>query len=207
MFLLVHARPRQLLGTMLRHLLGRTHNHRILPRQRHLRVLQRLQPQLHFRCPRRRGKSCLANYWAPKSILFLLDLEYPQLPGVYIRRKMTHRISGIYLQTLHSTPQQVSRPTRTERYKVPLLSIRVCTRCSYENILLQLARLRSVHVGLAKSYGNIMTARSRAQHELAMSMIELDLAEKRRIIADSQLDRAREGALGIDYVQPSAQPP
>lgn len=76
-----------------------------------------------------------------------------------------------------------------------------------KNNLLQLARLRSVRVGLAKSYGGIMTARSRAQHELAISMIELDLAEKRRIIADAQLDRAREGALGIDYVQPSAQPP
>lgn len=46
----------------------------------------------------------------------------------------------------------------------------------------------------------------RAIHELAMASLDLAAAQKRRINADAQLEKARAGVLGIDYVHVDSPP-
>lgn len=56
------------------------------------------------------------------------------------------------------------------------------------------ARLIEEHAQLAR-------ATRRAIHELDIATIDLHAAEQRRQIADTQLEHAKAGQLGIDYVQ------
>ncbi|KAF9262133.1 hypothetical protein L218DRAFT_960533 [Marasmius fiardii PR-910] len=51
-----------------------------------------------------------------------------------------------------------------------------------------------------REYKNIYRAARRALHEFDLSMIELKASEERRKATNHQLDLAREGTLGIDYV-------
>lgn len=48
-------------------------------------------------------------------------------------------------------------------------------------------------------YGETLKAARKALHEQEMAEIELAAARMRREIADSQLEKARVGSLGIDY--------
>jgi len=68
----------------------------------------------------------------------------------------------------------------------------------------ELLRLRPHRMHLSTKYLDISKGARRALHELEMAMIDLRAAEQRRIVADEQLQKAREGTLGIDYV-PSAR--
>lgn len=65
----------------------------------------------------------------------------------------------------------------------------------------QIARLRAHRTQLTLEYVNVTRARSRALHELDMASIDLKAAEKRRTIADAQFEKARFGALGVDFVR------
>lgn len=61
---------------------------------------------------------------------------------------------------------------------------------------------RNVHaegVRLAAEYAAHSKAVKRALHELEMASMELELAERRRAVADAQLEKARIGQLGIEY--------
>ena len=44
-----------------------------------------------------------------------------------------------------------------------------------------------------------MQAKQRALFELEMASIDLQGAEKRRAVADAQFEKARFGALGVDF--------
>lgn len=52
---------------------------------------------------------------------------------------------------------------------------------------------------LTTEYAAISNGKQRALHELDLASRDLKLAEQRRAVADSQLEKARAGALGIDY--------
>lgn len=64
----------------------------------------------------------------------------------------------------------------------------------------QIARLRAQRANLTSEYANVSKATRRALHELEMASFDLRTAEKRRKLADTHLDMARMGVLGIDYV-------
>ena len=48
-------------------------------------------------------------------------------------------------------------------------------------------------------YGETLKAARKAMHEQEMTEIELAAAKMRREVADSQVEKARFGLLGIDY--------
>ena len=48
-------------------------------------------------------------------------------------------------------------------------------------------------------YGETLKAARKAMHEQEMAEIELAAAKMRREVADSQLERARLGLLGVEY--------
>lgn len=48
-------------------------------------------------------------------------------------------------------------------------------------------------------YGETLKATRKATHEQEMAEIELGAAKMRREVADSQLEKARLGLLGIDF--------
>ncbi|EPQ58402.1 hypothetical protein GLOTRDRAFT_98973 [Gloeophyllum trabeum ATCC 11539] len=56
---------------------------------------------------------------------------------------------------------------------------------------------------LVKEYAELNRTSRRALHELEISSFDLKLAEERRKVADAQLEKAKVGALGIDYVKSS----
>ncbi|KAH8108180.1 hypothetical protein BXZ70DRAFT_44081 [Cristinia sonorae] len=64
------------------------------------------------------------------------------------------------------------------------------------------ARLRGARTAFIKEYSTIHREQQRILHELTLATFDLDLADKRRSITTAQLDKARVGALGIDYVHP-----
>lgn len=53
---------------------------------------------------------------------------------------------------------------------------------------------------LTQEHEPIAQATRRAFHELSMASLDLAAAQKRRINASAQLEKARAGVLGIDYV-------
>jgi hypothetical protein len=61
--------------------------------------------------------------------------------------------------------------------------------------MLQLQRAR-----LSSDYLNIIRSTKRAHHEMDITAIDLRAAEMRRKVADGQMEKAKAGALGIDYV-------
>lgn len=64
-----------------------------------------------------------------------------------------------------------------------------------------MVRLQAHRAHLASEYTQRATGNRRALHELELSTIDLRAAELRRKVADSQCEKARNGVLGIDYVQ------
>ncbi|CCM06233.1 uncharacterized protein FIBRA_08479 [Fibroporia radiculosa] len=65
----------------------------------------------------------------------------------------------------------------------------------------ELDQLRRNRMHLATNYQNLQKTARRALHELDMSTIELNAATARRIMSGEQLEKARGGQLGIDYVR------
>ncbi|GBE82355.1 hypothetical protein SCP_0407390 [Sparassis crispa] len=65
----------------------------------------------------------------------------------------------------------------------------------------EIARLRSQRTHLAAEYAALSRATKRTLHELKMASTELRFAERRRALADAQLEKARAGILGIDYTR------
>ncbi|EMD38489.1 hypothetical protein CERSUDRAFT_82755 [Gelatoporia subvermispora B] len=68
-------------------------------------------------------------------------------------------------------------------------------------IELELARIQSHHASLAAAHETSVKATRRALFEVELANMDLRLAEARRSIADAQVEKARAGVLGIDYVQ------
>lgn len=66
----------------------------------------------------------------------------------------------------------------------------------------QIARLRSARTRLATEFSVVSRNEHRLLHELTMSTLDLSMAEQRRVVASAQLDKARSGVLGMDYVHP-----
>jgi hypothetical protein len=64
----------------------------------------------------------------------------------------------------------------------------------------QLAAAKARRISIAADCAQATAASRRAVHELDMAVLDLRLAEQRRRIADDQLERAKNGALGIEYV-------
>lgn len=64
----------------------------------------------------------------------------------------------------------------------------------------EILRAQARYAQLATEYESIDMAKRRALHELDMASLELKLAVERRIKADAQVEKARAGVLGIDYV-------
>ncbi|KAI0079991.1 hypothetical protein K474DRAFT_1705240 [Panus rudis PR-1116 ss-1] len=71
----------------------------------------------------------------------------------------------------------------------------------------ELANLKAQKLRLQTEYATLAKASKRALHELDLASIDLRLAEQRRMVADAQLDKARAGQLGIDYVRPITSAP
>ncbi|KAF8078115.1 hypothetical protein FPV67DRAFT_1464230 [Lyophyllum atratum] len=63
----------------------------------------------------------------------------------------------------------------------------------------EIARLQVHRAHLASEYTQLAKGNRRALHELDLSTIDLRAAELRRKVADIQYQKARNGALGIDY--------
>ena len=59
---------------------------------------------------------------------------------------------------------------------------------------------------LADEYEVSAREKRRAIHELELSTIELRAAETRRMVADAQLEKARQGVLGIDAEKSNTDP-
>ncbi|KDQ60642.1 hypothetical protein JAAARDRAFT_31606 [Jaapia argillacea MUCL 33604] len=66
----------------------------------------------------------------------------------------------------------------------------------------EIALLRAHRIHLASERAQITLSARKAMHELEFSNLDLKLAESRRKIADIQFQKAKAGALGIDYVKP-----
>lgn len=67
-------------------------------------------------------------------------------------------------------------------------------------------RLRTHHAHITAEATAIEKSTRRAMHELGMAAIDLRLAERKREAAVRQVELARAGVLGIDYVPPTAAP-
>jgi len=70
---------------------------------------------------------------------------------------------------------------------------------------IELVRLRTVRARLAGEFSTISSKERRLQHELTLSTLDLSMMEQRHAIASAQLDKARAGVLGIDYVHSPAK--
>ncbi|KAI0374765.1 hypothetical protein BV20DRAFT_960925 [Pilatotrama ljubarskyi] len=64
----------------------------------------------------------------------------------------------------------------------------------------EIARIRAHRTHLEAEYVQIAAATRRAMFEYEFSTIDLKMAEKRRELADSALEKARLGILGSEYV-------
>jgi len=64
----------------------------------------------------------------------------------------------------------------------------------------EIARAQQQRATLRAEYVQISKATRRAVHELEMASFDLHAAENRRKLANSHLEMARAGVLGIDYV-------
>jgi len=62
----------------------------------------------------------------------------------------------------------------------------------------EIARVQAHRAHLASDYVQVAKATRRALHELDLAAIDLRAAENRRKVADSQVEKARAGVLGID---------
>lgn len=65
---------------------------------------------------------------------------------------------------------------------------------------MQIARLRAHRVHLTLEHEPIAQDARRALHELEIASIDLTAAQNRREMAGAQLEKARAGVLGVDYV-------
>jgi hypothetical protein len=65
---------------------------------------------------------------------------------------------------------------------------------------IQIARVQVHRAHLTSEYTHIAKATRRALHELEMASLDLRAAENRRKLADSHVEKARLGVLGIDYL-------
>lgn len=66
--------------------------------------------------------------------------------------------------------------------------------------ILQLSQLQSHRAHLVSEYTQLGKGTRRALHELDTATIDLRAAELRRRVADVQYEKARNGALGVDYM-------
>lgn len=64
----------------------------------------------------------------------------------------------------------------------------------------EIARVQALRAHITSEYNQTAKASKRARHELEMAAIDLRAAELRRKVADSQLEQARAGALGVDAI-------
>ncbi|KAI0646932.1 hypothetical protein C8Q79DRAFT_1009089 [Trametes meyenii] len=64
----------------------------------------------------------------------------------------------------------------------------------------ELSRILAHRKAADAEYLQIVLAKRRAMHEYEMSTIDLKMAERRRELADAQLEKARLGILGIDFI-------
>lgn len=64
----------------------------------------------------------------------------------------------------------------------------------------QIARVQAQRAHLTSEYTSISKAARRALHELEMASWDLRAAEDRRKLADSHVEKARLGVLGIDHL-------
>lgn len=69
----------------------------------------------------------------------------------------------------------------------------------HERLMHTITRLRETRTKQAKDHDALQRSTDRALHELKLASHELKFAEKRRTIADAQLEKARAGILGMDY--------
>lgn len=69
---------------------------------------------------------------------------------------------------------------------------------------IQIARVQSQRANLISEHVGVSKASRRALHDLEMASLDLWAAENRRKLADIQLEKARAGVLGIDYVSPAS---
>ncbi|KXN90520.1 hypothetical protein AN958_04192 [Leucoagaricus sp. SymC.cos] len=63
---------------------------------------------------------------------------------------------------------------------------------------LELVRYRATRVSLNKEHDQVSRDTRRALHELDMATIDLRMAETRKKVADAQLEKAKQGLLGIE---------
>lgn len=64
----------------------------------------------------------------------------------------------------------------------------------------EIARAQAHRTQLTSEHTHIAKAARRALHELEMASLDLRAAESRRKLADSHMEKARLGVLGIDYL-------
>jgi hypothetical protein len=65
---------------------------------------------------------------------------------------------------------------------------------------IKIVRVQAQRAQLTSEYTHISKAARRALHELEMATLDLRAAENRRKLADSHVEKARLGVLGIDYL-------
>ena len=76
----------------------------------------------------------------------------------------------------------------------------VALAVQYSRCCMKIVRVQAQRAQLTSEYTHISKAARRALHELEMATLDLRAAENRRKLADSHVEKARLGVLGIDYL-------
>ncbi|OBZ75726.1 hypothetical protein A0H81_04436 [Grifola frondosa] len=127
--------------------------------------------------------------------------------------KITHHTSSLppkpdwsrhsgagYVSTPKAEPTTLSHATPEPHIQLPAIPLYKPKPNASAEFEAEIARLRAHRAHITSEYATIAKATRRALHELDMASIDLKMAERRRAIADAQVEKARAGALGVDYV-------
>lgn len=115
-----------------------------------------------------------------------------QLPTSVVSQDPTPAISPVEPPGLAvASDLKVTLPTITAYKPRPSLT---------PELDIEIARLQTHRAHLASEYVQVSKGTRRALHELDTATLDLRAAESRRKVADSQMEKARAGVLGIDAV-------
>ncbi|OCH95489.1 hypothetical protein OBBRIDRAFT_720338 [Obba rivulosa] len=104
--------------------------------------------------------------------------------------------------TVSSTTPKAEVVSPTQNAPEPLITAPVIPpyKAKPSEIEVEIARIQARHAPLLAEYEALSRATRRALFEVDVASIDLRLAESRRQIAEKQVEKARAGVLGIDYV-------
>ena len=157
------------------------------------------RPQLGPHSPIHRGrKDNVVNNPLPQSRSlqpFQPHLPFPRLLSLRFFLHNLLRMHRKYRYPLfrHGSPDPASLVNWTWRL---FFSQKRCRFVDLQS--LQISRLQAHRAHLTAEYTTISKLTRRAMHELDMAAMDLRAAETRRRIADSHMEKARAGVLGID---------